>query len=39
LGFIGIADVQTVGAEAMNNPPIAPQAIPPVREAIQTLAI
>ena len=28
LGFIGIADVQTLGAEGMNIPPIAPQAIP-----------
>jgi FMN-dependent NADH-azoreductase len=28
LGFIGIADVQTLGAEGVNIPPIAPQAIP-----------
>ena len=39
LGFIGITDVQTVRAEGMNIPPIAPQAIPAGERAIETLAI
>jgi len=39
LGFIGIADVQSVLAQGMNIPPIAPQAIPAGERAIETLAI
>ena len=39
LGFIGITDVQTVRAEGMNIPPLAPQAIPAGERAIEMLAI
>lgn len=39
LGFIGITDVQTVRAEGMNIPALAPQAIPAGEQTIQTLAI
>jgi FMN-dependent NADH-azoreductase len=39
LGFIGIADAQTVLAEGMNIPPIAPQAIPTGERSFETLAI
>jgi FMN-dependent NADH-azoreductase len=39
LGFIGITDVQTVRAEGMNIPPLAPQAVPAGERAIETLAI
>jgi FMN-dependent NADH-azoreductase len=39
LGFIGISDVQTVRAEGMNIPPLAPQAIPAGERAIEMLAI
>ena len=39
LGFIGITDVQTVRAEGMNIPALAPHAIPAGERAIETLAI
>jgi FMN-dependent NADH-azoreductase len=39
LSFIGITDVQTVRAEGMNIPPLAPDAIPAGERAIETLAI
>jgi FMN-dependent NADH-azoreductase len=39
LGFIGITDVQTVRAEGMNIPALAPSAIPAGERAIETLAI
>lgn len=39
LGFIGITDVQTVRAEGMNIPALAPYAIPAGATAIETLAI
>jgi len=39
LGFIGIADVQTVRAEGMNIPPIAPQAVPAAERSFETPAI
>lgn len=39
LGFIGITDVQTVRAEGMNIPPLAPNAIPAGERAIEALAI
>jgi FMN-dependent NADH-azoreductase len=39
LGFIGTTDVQTVRAEGMNIPALAPYAIPARERAIETLAI
>jgi FMN-dependent NADH-azoreductase len=39
LGFIGITDVQTVRAEGMNIPPLAPNAVPAGERAIEALAI
>jgi FMN-dependent NADH-azoreductase len=39
LGFIGITDVQTVRAEGMNIPPLAPHAISAGERAIEMLAI
>lgn len=39
LGFIGITDVQTVRAEGMNIPALAPHAIPAGQKIIETLAL
>ncbi|MGB8030512.1 MAG: FMN-dependent NADH-azoreductase [Terracidiphilus sp.] len=39
LGFIGIADVQTVRAEGTNIPALAPNAIPAGQKTIETLAL
>jgi len=39
IGLIGIADVQTVLAEGMNIPPIAPQAVPTGERSFETPAI
>lgn len=39
LGFIGITDVETVRAEGMNIPALAPDAIPAGKKAIEALAI
>ena len=39
LGFIGIVDVQTVRAEGMNIPPLAPSAVPNVNKAVDELAL
>jgi FMN-dependent NADH-azoreductase len=39
LGFIGITDVQTVRAEGMNIPSLAPNAVPAGERMIETLAI
>jgi FMN-dependent NADH-azoreductase len=39
LGFIGINDVQTVRAQGMNIPSLAPHAIPNGEKTIDTLAI
>ena len=39
IGLIGIADVQTVLAEGMNIPPIAPQAVPAGERSFETPAI
>jgi FMN-dependent NADH-azoreductase len=39
LGFIGIVDVQTVRAEGMNIPPLAPSAVPNANKAVDELAL
>jgi FMN-dependent NADH-azoreductase len=39
LSFIGIIDVQTVRAEGMNIPALAPDAIPTGKKAVEALAI
>jgi FMN-dependent NADH-azoreductase len=39
LGFIGITDVQTIRAEGMNIPALAPRAVPAGASAIEVLAI
>lgn len=39
LGFIGITDVQTVRAQGMNIPALAPHAIPNGEIAIEALAL
>lgn len=39
LGFIGITDVQTVRAEGMNIPALAPQAVPDGEKTIGILAL
>lgn len=39
LGFIGITDVQTVRAEGMNIPALAPHAIPAGQHTIEALAL
>jgi len=39
LGFIGINDVQTVRAQGMNIPALAPHAIPDGEKAIEALAL
>ena len=39
LSFIGITDVQTVRAEGMNMPALAPDAIPAGKKAVEALAI
>lgn len=39
LGFIGITDTQTVRAEGMNIPALAPYAIPAGKRAMEKLAI
>ncbi|MDR3762828.1 MAG: FMN-dependent NADH-azoreductase [Acidobacteriota bacterium] len=39
LGFIGITDVQTVRAQGMNIPALAPQAIPSGQAAIEALVL
>lgn len=39
LSFIGITDVQTVRAEGMNIPALAPDAIPTGNKAVEALAI
>jgi len=39
LGFIGISDVQTVRAERLNVPNLAPQAIPNGEKAVDSLLL
>jgi FMN-dependent NADH-azoreductase len=39
LGFIGIDNVQTVRAEGMNIPPLAPHAVPKGERAVEALAL
>jgi FMN-dependent NADH-azoreductase len=39
LSFIGITDVQTVRAEGMNIPALAPNAIPAGNKAVEALAL
>lgn len=39
LGFIGIADVQTVRAEGMNLPLLAPDSVPKANRAVEQLAL
>ncbi|HEV2275545.1 MAG TPA: FMN-dependent NADH-azoreductase [Acidobacteriaceae bacterium] len=39
LGFIGIADVQTVRAQGVNIPALAPQAVPEGERMIEALAL
>ena len=39
LGFIGITDVQTVRAQGMNIPALAPYAIPDGEKTVEALAL
>lgn len=39
LGFIGIADIQTVRAEGTNLPHLAPNVVPKAKRAVEALAL